>query len=171
MYLTHLLDTALPPAFRGEWQARLHNPPVVVGSGSLRITIMIELQGASLPELLLKWSNQHTIHALSDPRGVVVLQLKRYDYLAAGPVKNMPSVPIEPSMLIQLPIFGDDRGLRLVQRSFRVIFAVYLLGPWVDQGHYQICNDGCKPRKARLRDQQLIDTSAYLHGLVLCTRE
>ena len=126
-----------------------------------------------------------------------MFQLKRYDFVNGGAVKNHHPIPLEPGMLIQLPIFGDEQGLRLVHRHFRVVFVVYHLGPWVDQGHYQtalsvpnvqcrpevgsdftwgfhICNDGSKPRMAQPRDIQLINTNAYIVGLVLreecCTK-
>ena len=189
-FMSHLLERALPSAFLGTWQARLDFPHMVVDEGLLRTPIMIELQGATLQALITHWSLQHTIHALDSPRGVVMFQLKRYDFVNGGAVKNHHPIPLEPGMLIQLPIFGDEQGLRLVHRHFRVVFVVYHLGPWVDQGHYQtalsvpnvqcrpevgsdftwgfhICNDGSKPRMAQPRDIQLINTNAYIVGLVL----
>ena len=182
MFMTHLLEYATPTALHGSWQARLINPDVVADEGPLRVPITIDLQGATLQGIVSRWRLQHTIHGLWNPKGVVMLQLKRYVYRGTRAIKLQQCLPIEPCMLTQMPLFSDAQGLQLVRRSFRVVFVVHHIGAWVDQGHYQtalsrllepsqpdssaaavwefhICNDGCKPRRARDRDYQLINTN------------
>ena len=137
VFLAHLLEYADPTAFRGEWQARLIYPDMFVDSGPLRVPILLEAQGPSLQDSIDHWHRQHTVHALWQHCGAVVLQLKRYHNNAGMPQKDAGLVAVKPGGTVRLPVFCSECGLEVETVAFTFVFAVFHLGDSVDTGHYQ----------------------------------
>ena len=191
IFLTHLLEYANPRALVGQWQARLYNPDLVTDSGPLRMPILLDVRGPRLQDAVTHWHLQHTRHALASHKGVVLLQLKRYDSAEGASRKNFRVVSVRPGDIIQLPVFCAEQGVETYQVSFAVIFAIFHLVESLEAGHYQaalsvpthppvdstrscsdtawayhICNDRHKPRRAKPADAAMIDCNTYLIGLL-----
>ena len=189
-FCAHLLAYAQPPAYPGEWQARLADPCLIVDSGPLLAPIPVEVQGPDLQAVIDHWSNQHTVHGLYEPGGALVLQLKRYASSSGETRKCITSVCCRPGERIGLPVFLDSKGLDTRTETYRIVSCVFHTGHSLDSGHYQaalctpgaevvsspqpctppwsyrICDDNRKPRQSRTKEIKHIDSNAYLIGLL-----
>ncbi|CAE7385104.1 unnamed protein product, partial [Symbiodinium sp. CCMP2456] len=72
-FMVHLLEKSKPAAYVGAWQARLSNPDSLVDEGSLQLPIPMDLQGSTIEEIIHKWHEQHSIHAISRHAGIIIL--------------------------------------------------------------------------------------------------
>ena len=186
-FMLHLLRHAKPAAYAGKWQARLTGPDVVVDAGDLAAPVLLDLAGETVPELLIRWHEQHAVHALCSHSGVVLLQLKRYKLEGCGPVKDQSAVRWQPGERVAVPTFSDSTGTQIRFEYFRIVWVLCHVGLHAEAGHYQavvckpnadvgaeaitswqgwVLNDNCRPRLLAARDTNMLERSCYLFGLV-----
>ena len=186
-FMLHLLRRTKPAAYTGEWQARLTGPDAVVDAGDLAAPVLLDLAGETVPDLLISWHEQRTIHALSHHSGIVMLQLKRYKHEGSGPVKDQSIVRWQPGERVAVPAFRDSTGTEIRFEYFRIVWVLCHVGLQVETGHYQavvckpnadvgadaltswqgwVLNDNCRPRLTTPRDTHTLERNCYLFGLV-----
>ena len=186
-FMLHLLRHAKPAAYAGEWQARLTGPDVVVDAGDLAAPVLLDLAGETVPELLIRWHEQHAVHALCSHSGVVLLQLKRYRIEGSGPVKDQSAVRWQPGERVAVPTFSDSTGTQIRFEFFRIVWVLCHVGLNAEAGHYQavvckpnadvgaeaitswqgwVLNDNCRPRLLAARDANMLERNCYLFGLI-----
>ena len=178
-FLQRFLAVAQPGACAGGWEARLTNPSRVHDSGDLGIPLLLHLPGETLQTLVDSWHNQFATHALTYHGGDLFLQICRFCDSAQ---KNMQCLPLRPGDVVAMPVFTEVGSACTRLEQFRVVAAVFHLGPRTTSGHYQallgkpeagqcvsyICDDNRKPRRAQSRDLDVVDHNAYLVGLLRC---
>ena len=186
-FMQHLLSKSVPSAYIGSWQARLTGPDVVVDTGALDAPILLDLSGATVADLLHAWHEQHTIHALHEHSGIVLLQLKRYKQEGSCHVKDQSAVRWHPGERIAVPVFSSSVGVHIRFEYFRIAWVLCHLGLHVETGHYQavvckpiadvgegepaswqgwVLNDNSKPRLLAARDADMLERNSDLVGLV-----
>ena len=82
----------------------------VLDSGTLQAPLPVSLHGSALQDCLDNWERQHSIHAVAQTGGLILLQLMRYRTVAGHSCKDSRSLPSQPGQVIGLPQFDSERA-------------------------------------------------------------
>ena len=180
----YILTFLQPPAYDGEWQARLSNPCQITDSGRLTTPILVHPTGNTLAELIGGWRQQYAVRALSHHKGLLILRIVRFDFADTTASKNTSPIYVTPGEAVAVPIFVGHDDLKIRFETFRVAYQLYHLGQNVESGHYRcalsvpagppdnptwsyyVCDYSKAPVRAKPADLRTIAASSYLVWLI-----
>ena len=75
--------------------------------------VQCTVQGSSLQEFVDSWERQHTIHALVESGGMILLQLLRYKEHAGVVTKDVSAMGIMLGQRVAMPVFCEGQELNM----------------------------------------------------------
>ena len=197
-FMQHIAPLLVPSPNMSHWQARrlssaspaMPTPaeaqvidqgtlwPMMVSASLEAPVLLSDLQSGappavSLQNLLIKWRNQASRHALVTTPEWMVLQVGRFD--DSG---RKVQTPVSISTAVYIPYFPDN-SLTTASIRYRVVAIVYHIGPAMLTGHYRtalcqdgqikhVTDDGQEAATATSSEVHLIQANAYLFFVRKC---